>query len=70
MSIKGSRNWEKARIKIAKEIMNVLKVTTQEPVPGPVKAGEVPMQPTGAPLALAILSVLMTVGGLLTPKIK
>jgi len=52
------------------EAFAVLKVTAPEPVPEPVKAGEVPMQPTGAPLALAILSVLMTLGGLLTPKIK
>jgi len=33
-------------------------------------AEKVPMQPTGAPLALAILSVLMTLGGLIIPKIK
>ncbi|BDH79928.1 hypothetical protein MTTB_13070 [Methanothermobacter tenebrarum] len=36
----------------------------------PVSAGKVPMQPTGAPLALAILSVLMTIAGLTLPKIK
>jgi len=36
----------------------------------PVSAGEVPMQPTGAPLALAVLSVLMTLGGLIIPKIR
>ncbi|MBC7119445.1 MAG: DUF11 domain-containing protein [Methanobacteriaceae archaeon] len=48
----------------------VLKVTAQEPVREPVKAGEVPMQPTGAPLALAILSVLMTIAGLIVPKIR
>jgi len=36
----------------------------------PVSAGEVPMQPTGAPLALAILSVLMTIAGLIVPKIR
>lgn len=40
-----------------------------EPVT-PVSAGEVPMQPTGAPLALAVLSVLMTIAGLTIPKIK
>ncbi|HOL68909.1 MAG TPA: hypothetical protein PLO64_06000 [Methanothermobacter sp.] len=39
---------------------------------GPVtpSAEKVPMQPTGAPLALATLSVLMTLGGLIIPKIK
>lgn len=36
----------------------------------PVSAGEVPMQPTGAPLTLAILSILMTIAGFTIPKIK
>jgi len=40
-----------------------------EPV-SPVSVGEIPIQPTGVQLALAILSVFMTTAGLIIPKIR